>query len=113
MSAVKSPPEKKELSLKLDRRITYGENSKASREAIPRGKQRQHMNERRSVAQALNGLHGSVHEDQAADAELMAKTRIVSSKRKGFKKQPDVPLGIVLDTRKSGRPKWAAPRPLP
>lgn len=112
MSTVKSPTEKKELSLKLDCRNTYGENSKASREAIPRGKQRQHMNERRSVAQALYGLQGNVCEDEAADAELTAKTRITNSKRRGFRKQPDVPLGIVLDTKKSGRPKWAARRPL-
>ena len=113
MSTVKNPPEKKELSLKLDRRNTYGKNSKASREAIPRGKQRQHMNERRSVGQALHGLRGIVQADDAADAELKAKTRVTESKRKGFKKQPDVPLGNVLDTKKSGRPKWAAPRPLP
>jgi hypothetical protein len=113
MSTVKNPREKKEMSLKLDRRNTYGENSKASREAIPRGKQRQHMNERRSVGQALRPLRGEVHEDDAADAELAAKTRVKKSKLKGFKKQPDVPLGVVLDTKKSGRPKWAAPRPLP
>jgi hypothetical protein len=111
MSTIKSPREKKELSLKLDRRNTYGENSKASRKSVPRGKQRQHMNERRSVGQALRVLHGNVHEDEAADAELLAKTRVTNSKRKGFKKQPDVPLGIILETKKSGRPKWAAPIP--
>ena len=105
MSTVKSPREKKELSLKLDRRNTYGENNKASRKSVPRGKQRQHMNERRSVGQALRVLHGNVHEDAAADAELLAKIRVTNSKRKGFKKQPDVPIGIVLKTKKSGRPK--------
>ena len=112
MSTVKSPREKKELSLKLDRRNTYGENSKASRESIPRGKQRQHMNERRSVGQALRVLHGQIHEEEAASAELIAKSRVTNSKRKGFKKQADVPLGVVLETKKSGRPKWAARIPL-
>jgi hypothetical protein len=108
MSTVKSPREKKDLSLKLDRRNTYGENSKATRKSVPRGKQRQHMNERRSVGQALRELQGSVHEDEATDAELLAKFRVTNSRRKGFKKQPDAPLGIVLETKKSGRPKRAA-----
>ena len=110
MSTVKDPREKKELSLKLDCRNTYGENSKASREAIPRGKQRQHMNERRSVGQALHGLRGEVQEDEAANAELLAKTRVTDSKRKGFKKRPDVPLGIVLETKKSRGPR-STPHP--
>lgn len=101
MSVVKDPHQKKELSLKLDRRNTYGENDKASRKAIPRGKQRRHMNERRSVDQVLRGLRGEVHDDEAANVELAAKTRTTNSKRKGFKKQPDVPLGVVLDAKMS------------
>lgn len=70
------------------------------------------MNERRSVGQALRVLNGNAHEDDAADAELLAKTRVTKSKRKGFKKQPDAPLGAVLETKKAGRPKWAARIPL-
>ena len=112
MSVVKSPKEKKQLSLKLDRRNTYGENSKASRNSIPRGKQRRHMNERRSVGEALRVLSGSVHEDEATDAELLAKVRVIDRRRRGFKKQSDTPLGIVLTTKRSGKPKYSATNPL-
>jgi hypothetical protein len=108
MSTVKGPSEKKQLSLKLDRRNTYGENAKASRKGIQSGKQRQHMNERRSAGEVLRGLKGNIPEDEASDAELLIKTRIVGSRRNGFKKQPDTPLGIVLSTKKAGRPKWSA-----
>jgi len=40
VSKVKSATEKKALSLKRDRRNTYGENPQASRKGIRRGKQR-------------------------------------------------------------------------
>jgi hypothetical protein len=112
MSSVRNPKDKKELSLELDRRNTFGENSKASRKSIPKGKQRRHMNERRSTAEVLRKLKGTVPEDEASDAELLVKTRITGSSRRGFKKQPDAPLGVVLATKKAGRPKWAARRPL-
>jgi hypothetical protein len=113
MSTVKSPQEKKRLSLGRDCRNVYGENSKASRENIPRGKQRQHRNERRSVGQALRVLSGVVDEDGAADAELLTKVRSADSRHKGFKKKPDVPLGIVLANRESGKPKFAREGPSP
>jgi transketolase len=112
MSTVKNPKEKKQLSLELDCRNTYGENSKSSRKAIPNGKQRRHMDERRSTGEVLLRLKGSIPEDEASDAELLVKTRITVSKRKGFKKQPDAPLGIVLAATKSGRLKSSAHRPL-
>ena len=111
MSAVKDQTKKKSLSLKLDRRNTYGENDKASRKSIPRRKQRRHMNERRSVAQALRPISENVSEDEVPDAELLAKVRVTSSRRKGFKKQPDAPLGTVLAIKKAGKPKWSSPIP--
>jgi hypothetical protein len=112
MSTVKDPGDKKQLSLKLDRRNTYGENDKASRKGIPRGKQRRHMNERRSVGQALREVRGSeADEDLATNVELLAKLRVTSSKRRGFKKQPDATLGAVLATKRAGMPKWSAPTP--
>jgi hypothetical protein len=49
MSTIKNPEEKKQLSLERDRRNRYGENSKSSRKSIQRGKQRRHMDERRTV----------------------------------------------------------------
>jgi hypothetical protein len=96
MSTIKNPEDKKRLSLERDRRNRYGENSKASRKSIPRGKQRRHMDERRTVGEVLGRLKGNVQEDVATEAELLAKTRIIDSQRRGFKKQPDTPLGVVL-----------------
>ncbi|HEV7550697.1 MAG TPA: hypothetical protein VGP65_03390, partial [Candidatus Angelobacter sp.] len=93
---IKNPEDKKRLSLERDRRNRYGENSKASRKSIPRGKQRRHMDERRTVGQVVGRLKGNVQEDVATEAELLAKTRIIDSQRRGFKKQPDTPLGVVL-----------------
>jgi hypothetical protein len=109
MSTVKDPEEKKSLSLKLDRRNTYGENSNASRTGIRRGKQRRHMNERRAVGAVLSQLKGSVQDDEATNAELLAKTSVTGSQRRGFKKQPDVSLGVVLATKRAGKPKFTAP----
>ena len=79
MSKSKTPPEKKQLSLERDRRNVFGENSKSSRKNIAKGKQRQHMDERRGVAQALGNLRGDVNEDVATDAESLSKFRIADS----------------------------------
>jgi hypothetical protein len=100
MSTVKNPEEKKQLSLARDRRNTFGENNKSSRKNIRRGKQRRHMDERRTVAEALGHLKGDILEDQATEAELRAKIRIIDSERRGFKKRPDTPLGAVLEAKR-------------
>lgn len=104
MSTIKDPDEKKRLSLQRDRRNTYGENSKSSRKNIKRGKQRVHMDERRTVGQILGNLKGSIPDDEATAAELIAKTKATTKRREGFKKRPDTPLGIVL-LRKRDNPK--------
>jgi hypothetical protein len=101
MSKVKSPKQKKQLSLDRDRRNTYGENSKSSRKNIARGKRLRRMDERRGVAQVLNRLKGAVDEDQGANAELQAKLRVADSRNRGFRKIPDQPLGVVLSRKKS------------
>jgi hypothetical protein len=75
VSTVKNPKEKKRLSLALDRRNRYGENSKASRKGIQRGKQLRHMDERRTVGEVLTRLKGDAQEEQATEAELLAKTK--------------------------------------
>jgi hypothetical protein len=100
MSTVKNPKDKKQLSLQRDRRNRYGENSKSSRKNIQRGKQRRHMDERRTVGEVLSQLKGKIEEDEATEAGLTAKTRIVDSRRRGFKKRPDTPLGVVLANKK-------------
>jgi hypothetical protein len=96
VSTVKNPTEKKRLSLELDRRNTYGENSKSSRKAIPKGKQREHMDVRRSAGEVLRRLKGNVPEDGLDNAELLVKSRVALSKRREFKKSPDKPLRVVL-----------------
>lgn len=96
MSKVKSPQEKKRLSLERDRRNVYGENAKASRKNIPRSKQLSHQQQRRAVGQALGNLFGRVGESESTDAELIARSRAIESARYAFKKQPDKPLGEVI-----------------
>ena len=103
MSKIKSPSEKKALSLTRDRRNTYGENPQASRKGIRRGKQRSHMEERRSVGKILRQLRESAEESDAIEADVLAKTAIVRSKQKAFKKTPDRPLGEVVKRKLAKR----------
>ena len=103
MSTIKNPEEKKRLSLARDRRNTYGENTKSSRKNIRLGKQRTNMNQRRSADEALRRLNGDVPEEDAVDAEFLARTRIIDSKRRGFKKHSDTPLGVVVLKKKEKR----------
>jgi hypothetical protein len=103
VSKIKSPREKKELSLRRDRRNTYGENSKSSRKAIPRGKQRGHMGERRAVRQILSHLREGLEQKAADEADVQAKTTIVAKKHKAFKKKPDTPLGVVVKKKLAKR----------
>lgn len=102
MSTVKNPKEKKQLSLERDCRNVYGENPAASRKGIAKGKQRQHMNERRSSAQVLAKATGPIDEEFASDVELETKVAVAVSRKYGFRKSPDLPLGEFLERRK----KW-------
>ena len=108
MSTVKNPKEKKRLSLERDCRNVYGENPAASRKGIAKGKQRQHQNERRGAAQALAVLKGSSDEDFAKDIELKSKVAATVSRRYGFRKTPDLPLGKFLEKRKQPKESAAA-----
>ena len=100
MSTVKNPEEKKLLSLKHDRRNTYGENAKASRKLIPRGKQRSSKAARSAVAQALQKQAGPSTELDLDNAEALVKVRTIASKRARFKKWSDDSLMKVLLTEK-------------
>jgi len=103
VSKIKSAREKKARSLKRDRRNTFGENSKASRKAIPRRKQLSHMGERRAVAQILSHLREGAAESDATEADVLAKTTIVERKRKAFKKHRDTALGVVVKKKLAER----------
>jgi hypothetical protein len=108
MSKVKSATEKKELSLKLDRRNTHGENPQSSRKNIARGKQLGHKKERHVVGQILGSVGPEPGQDEETAAELAANVAGRVAKLKGFKKQPDSPLGEVIE-KKLARRKRASP----
>lgn len=99
MSSVKSPEEKKRLSLKHDRRNVFRENSKASRKNVAKGKQRRLMNERRKIAQLLGKLTGELDDDVISAAELRIKSTVTQNKHRGFEKTPDKPLGEVIQRK--------------
>lgn len=101
MSKVKSPKEKKRLSLERDRRNVFGENSKASRKNIPRAKQRSHMKQRRRVAQLLSGLSGQVSEPEAAVVGYNVKLETADCERWAFEKTPDKPLREFIERQNS------------
>jgi hypothetical protein len=103
MSKIKHPEEKKRLSLKRDCRNVFGENSKASRKNISKGKQRRQMNERRKIVQVLQRLTSPVDDDVASAAELRVKLTITHSKNRGFEKMPDKPLGEVIQRKMERR----------
>ncbi len=110
MSKIKSPQEKKRLSLALDRRNVYGENDKASRKLIPKGKQRNHMRERRSANASLFKAKGKPDEHMAVASEIKAKEATIYIKRAGFKKRPDLALGTVLKRKAITGTRWMSVR---
>ena len=108
MSKIKSPKEKKKLSLARDRRNTYGENPEASRKGIRRGKQRRHMEERRAVGHVLRHLKEKPDENELIEADVEAKILTLEKKRKGFRKRADEPLGVVIKRKLARRDKLEA-----
>jgi hypothetical protein len=96
MSKIKSPSEKKQVSLERDRRNTYGDNAKSSRKNIPKGKQRSHRAERRAANAPLHSIKGVVFEETAVQSELTSHIEAIKKRRNAFKKSPDQPLGLVL-----------------
>ncbi|MGD0939800.1 MAG: hypothetical protein ABR905_08800 [Terracidiphilus sp.] len=109
MSSIKLPVQKKKLSLERDRRNTYGENAKASRKSIPKGKQTSNQSERRAANAPLAKAKGVLSEDMADEVELDSRTVQIEKRRKGFKKSPDQPLGLVIEQKqKSAYTSWKA-----
>jgi hypothetical protein len=107
MSKVKSPPEKKQLSLSRDRRNLYGECPASSRKNIRRGKQRSHRELRRTASEQLLHLKGSAEELPADEVEARAKSKILSAKRSSFKKKPDKPLAEAIAWKRARRARRA------
>jgi hypothetical protein len=100
MSKVKSPREKKRISLLRERRNVYGECPSSSRKNIRRGKQRSHMEMRRAANEELRSLKGVTDELDAEETEARAKDRMLALGRSSFKKVPDAPLGEVIKRKR-------------
>jgi hypothetical protein len=99
MSKLKTPKQKKLASLALDRRNVYGENDKASRKLIPRGKQSSQQALRSAAKRPLLNTETLVDEDSANRVEFEVQSAVIRAKRKIFKKRPDAPLGAVLKAK--------------
>lgn len=103
MSTIKSPQDKKRLSLQKDRRNMYGESPHSSRKNIRRGKQNQHQEERRTSNQTLALVAAHSTEEQMIACEVAADTGARVNRLKGFKKDPDRPLADFIERQQSRR----------
>lgn len=92
---MKTPQEKKQLSYVKDRRNTFGENSKASRKAIPLTKARANRSERHAQDRLLSTAVVSGGVDQLTAVEVGVR----STQPRQWRKSPDKPLGEVLAKR--------------
>jgi ribosomal protein S19E (S16A) len=92
----KTPQEKKRLSLKKDRRNTYGENDKSSRKNIPRSKAISHRKVRRKVNEELE--QALLMEEVQAEVLMseLSQLSVEKTAKKTWRKTPDEPLGEVL-----------------
>ena len=110
MSKVKSPTEKKRISLVKDRRNVYGECPTSSRRNIRLGKQRGHMEVRRAANEELRALKGASVDADADAIESRAKDRVLALARSSFRKVPDAPLGVVVARKVKRRADHATGR---
>jgi|SRR5262249_26129397 len=113
MSKVKSPTEKKRLSLLRDRRNVYGECPTSSRKNISLGKQRGRKELRRAANESLRALKGVLPEADVDEIESRTKDRILTLSRGSFKKRPDAPLGEVVLRKLRQRARHAKGRKIP
>ena len=91
--APKTPQQKKRLSLKKDRRNTYGENAKSSRRNIPKSKAKSHRKVRHQAKHDVEQLIGLPD----TKAELVESTLSKPRLQKGrWQKSPETPLGVVV-----------------
>lgn len=110
MSKVKSPPEKKRLSLSRDRRNVYGEAPHAARKAIPKRKAVRRHQERRAARQTLGDITRALDAHAQAEVEDLTTERARAKRRAGFKKAPDEALGLVIQRDRIRRAQQAGRR---
>jgi Arc/MetJ family transcription regulator len=93
----RTPQEKKKLSLKKDHRSAYGENSKASRKAVPKRKKAVNKSFRKLVKNSLDTLKmRNLDEDELVKKE----NKVKGVKKKDWKKFPDIPLKEHIERKK-------------
>lgn len=110
MSKIKSPADKKRLSLARDRRNTYGESTHASRKSIPRRKAAQHQEERHAANQVLGGALRSASVESLDSIEDKVSSASRLKRLSGFRKIADEPLGRVIVRKQAARVKRAGRR---
>ncbi|MDR7070941.1 hypothetical protein J2X02_003837 [Pseudoxanthomonas japonensis] len=99
MKRPRTPQEKKALSLENDRRNVVAESQWGGRDAIAKRKQWVNQSHRKAVHQELSALSGNVPADPEA-----VESAVASTNRHSWRKQPDVPLKVALDLRRSRKP---------
>lgn len=97
---IRTPQEKKALSLENDRRNVVAESQSGARGAIARRKQWVNQSHRKAVNQKLTELSGT----QPADPEAV-ESDVAAVKRHHWRKTPDVPLKEALQLRRSRKPR--------
>ena len=97
----KTPQQKKRLSYLKDRRNTYAENSKSSRQSIRQHKRYVNKANRRYAEQHIAELTGETDSDILEAAELQVVGRGRRPKR--WAKIADEPLGKVVQDRLARR----------
>jgi 2-methylisocitrate lyase-like PEP mutase family enzyme len=99
MSRVRTPQQKKALSLAKDRRNTYAERGANSRFAIARHKAKDLRRVRRREEAPLRSINSAPSEDELAQAQLKA----VSHPPRSWRKSADSPLAEVIERKHSYR----------
>lgn len=92
----KSPQEKTALSLRKDRRNTYGNSDKAARTSIPLRKALENRRNRHKNNQAVAGIE-KLDESRADVIESSARQDVYRAG--GWIKSPDDPLGDVVASK--------------
>ena len=103
MSKIKSPIEKKRLSLARDCRNVYGESPHAARKSIPTRKAMGHQQERLAANQTLSKTLGYLSIDVLESIEGEVAARSKSKRLAGFRKMPDQPLAQVIKRKQAMR----------
>ena len=96
MKRIRTPQEKKTLSLELDRRNVVAESQWGARDAIAKRKQWVNQSHRKAVHQELSALSGA----NPADPEAV-ESAVAATKRHNWRKTPDVSLQEALQLRRS------------